>query len=53
MNIRLPLRDIQQDPVVAYCSKCEGEIYAEESIMPGCLCRECFERLKYIEEKEE
>ena len=36
-------RDRQQDPVVAYCSKCGGEIYAEESIMPSCLCRECWE----------
>lgn len=36
-------RDRQQDPVVAYCSRCGGEIYADEAIMPGCLCRECWE----------
>lgn len=37
---RYPLRDVQQDPVVAYCSRCGGEIYADDAIMPGCLCRE-------------
>lgn len=36
-------RDHQQDPVVAYCSRCQGEIYAEDAIMPGCLCDKCWE----------
>lgn len=40
---RYPLRDVQQDPVVAYCSRCDGEIYADDAIMPGCLCRKCWE----------
>lgn len=38
-------RDKQQDLVVAYCRHCFGEIYAEDAIMPGCLCRECWEEL--------
>lgn len=37
------LRDIQCDPVVAYCHKCFGEIYTEEAMMPGHLCLECWE----------
>lgn len=36
-------RDRQQDPVVAYCSCCGGEIYEEDAIMPGLLCRKCLE----------
>lgn len=39
-------RDRQQDPVVAYCSRCGGEIYAEDAIMPGCLCRKFWEELQ-------
>lgn len=50
MNIKYSLRDVQQDPVVAYCKLCKGEIYAEDAIMPGCLCEECFERLSNFEE---
>ena len=41
--VRAYLRDAQCDPVVAYCRRCGDEIYAEEAIMPGCLCRECWE----------
>lgn len=44
MMIRYPLRDIQCDHVVAYCRRCGGEVYAEESIMSGCLCLDCWER---------
>ena len=43
MAVMYSLRDIQCDPVVAYCRRCGGELYAEESIMPGCLCRYCWE----------
>ena len=43
MQIMVSLRDIQQDPVVAYCRRCKGEIYYEEAIMPGNLCLRCWE----------
>lgn len=43
MKIMVPLRDIQQDPVAARCWRCDGEIYAEEAIMPGHLCLRCWE----------
>lgn len=46
----MPLRDVQCDPVVAYCRVCGGEIYAEEAIMPGCLCRECWEEENELED---
>lgn len=45
---RYPLRDVQQDPVVAYCSNpfCKAELYGEDEIMPGGLCPECYERME-------
>lgn len=48
--LMMPLRDVQCDPVVAHCSVCGGNIYAEEAIMPGCLCRECWEEENGIED---
>ena len=39
-------RDRQQDPVVAECVVCGGEIYATDAIMPGCLCRKCWEEMQ-------
>lgn len=38
-----PLRDIQQSSPVAICARCGGEIYEEFAVMPGELCRECWE----------
>lgn len=38
-------RDRQRDPVFAYCSRCGGELYGEDEIMPGGLCPECWEEV--------
>lgn len=44
MKNRYSLRDIQQDPPVAYCDKCEGEIYEYDECYQtsgGIFCLRC------------
>ena len=39
------IRDVQQDDPVAYCDKCQGELYGGEKVfyMNGkTFCEECF-----------